>query len=477
MSVLIEFDRFTVWADLMRLDESYSGMSKVDLRAAVNAVDDWIEANQASFNAALPLPARTALTARQKTLLFMAVAARKFKALGGKMSGQIMYDRTATQHLRGELLATTIGRKTVFHATHPINALRELFGVTEAGTRIGEFGPALKYAEKKWGKGSKSAAVYALNAAQDVTTNFTRSGELARILNQMIPFFNAAIQGPDKILRTFRERPIETTIKAMAFLLLPALWLWWRNRDKEWYKNLPIYEKTNYLHIEVPGEDKIIRIPVPFELGHVFQSIPIAILDAQYQDDPERFKDTAVEVLRRANPGIVPALIGPVIDVISNQNYAGIPIVSRSMEGKLPEDRVSSHTTALMKELGKFLKVSPAQLEHLVNTYSGGMYKRTARIADKPSDSPRDIPVVGTLFVRDPFSRRARVEKFYDRSNLLDQKYQSHQITPTENRERLRLGRIRRKLTPLWKNLPTAKATKQRKQIWAQIVTHLEKAN
>ncbi len=81
MTVLIEFDRFTVWADLMRLDESYSGMSKVDLRAAVNAVDDWIEANQASFNAALPLPARTALTARQKTLLFMAVAAQKFKVV------------------------------------------------------------------------------------------------------------------------------------------------------------------------------------------------------------------------------------------------------------------------------------------------------------------------------------------------------------------------------------------------------------
>ena len=402
-------------------------------------------------------------------------AARRFKALGGKMSGQILFDRTATQHLRGELLATTIAEKTVYHATHPINALRELFGITEAGTRIGEFGPALAAAEKKYGKGSKAAAIAALNAAQDVTTNFTRNGEYARVLNQIIPFFNAGIQGPSKILRTFRARPVETMIKALIALTLPALWLWWKNRDKDWYKNLPLYEKTSYLHVEVPGEDKIIRLPVPFELGHVFQSIPVAILDAQYQDDPDSMKGTMVEVMENANPFDWPALIGPIIDVISNENFAGIPIVSRSMEGKLPEDRVKSHTTALMRELGKLLNVSPAQLEHLVNSYSGGIYKRTARITEKRGDSPSDIPVIGTLFLRDPFAPKAQVERFYERADLLDQKNQSDQMTPAENRERLRLGRIRRKLSPLWKNLRTAKTVGARKQIWAKIEAVLKK--
>ncbi len=81
MTTLVEFDRFDLWAELMRLKESYAGMSKADLRAAVNATDDWIDANQGSFNSALPLPARTSLTARQKTLVFMAVAARKFEVV------------------------------------------------------------------------------------------------------------------------------------------------------------------------------------------------------------------------------------------------------------------------------------------------------------------------------------------------------------------------------------------------------------
>lgn len=79
MTALLNNDRFDVWARLMRRDEAYASMLKGDLRAAVDAADDWIEANKASFNAALPLPARTSLTARQKALLFMAVAAKKFE--------------------------------------------------------------------------------------------------------------------------------------------------------------------------------------------------------------------------------------------------------------------------------------------------------------------------------------------------------------------------------------------------------------
>lgn len=56
------------------------GVNKTDLLAAVNAVDQWISDNAASFNSALPLPARAALTTSQKARLFWAVAYRRFAA-------------------------------------------------------------------------------------------------------------------------------------------------------------------------------------------------------------------------------------------------------------------------------------------------------------------------------------------------------------------------------------------------------------
>ena len=60
-----------------RLWEQLGSMSKAELLAAVNATDTWIEDNQGSFNAALPLPARIELTTAQKTLVFYCVAAMR----------------------------------------------------------------------------------------------------------------------------------------------------------------------------------------------------------------------------------------------------------------------------------------------------------------------------------------------------------------------------------------------------------------
>jgi len=59
------------WSNLW---ENCGALSKADLRAAVDATDTWIDNNQASYNAALPEPSRTELTAAQKTLLLCAVA-------------------------------------------------------------------------------------------------------------------------------------------------------------------------------------------------------------------------------------------------------------------------------------------------------------------------------------------------------------------------------------------------------------------
>lgn len=53
--------------------------NRPDVKAAIAAADAWADANAASYNAALPLPARTALTARQKARLLRYVIQRRFE--------------------------------------------------------------------------------------------------------------------------------------------------------------------------------------------------------------------------------------------------------------------------------------------------------------------------------------------------------------------------------------------------------------
>ena len=81
MAILTDNDRVRVWRALMRYwsarFDQFPGCLKGDIRSAVNVADQWIEDNQAAFNATLPLPFRTAATAAEKTVLFCAVAAMR----------------------------------------------------------------------------------------------------------------------------------------------------------------------------------------------------------------------------------------------------------------------------------------------------------------------------------------------------------------------------------------------------------------
>lgn len=83
MAVLPDADRAGVWAEFMqRLSREAQGIAitKADLRAAVNALDDFLNTNAAAINTAIPQPARGSLTVAQKALLLMYVVARRYLA-------------------------------------------------------------------------------------------------------------------------------------------------------------------------------------------------------------------------------------------------------------------------------------------------------------------------------------------------------------------------------------------------------------
>lgn len=80
--------RARVAAQWMRDNTSpCSGFTKADLAAAVAAIDDWIDANQTSFNAALPQPFRTAATLAQKSDVFAYVLWRRQARLRAEEDG------------------------------------------------------------------------------------------------------------------------------------------------------------------------------------------------------------------------------------------------------------------------------------------------------------------------------------------------------------------------------------------------------
>lgn len=80
MAVLADQDRFDLWADYMRdaAVDAMGAVTKADLRAAVNALDVFLNDNAAAINSAIPQPARAQLTSAQKALLLMYVVSKRY---------------------------------------------------------------------------------------------------------------------------------------------------------------------------------------------------------------------------------------------------------------------------------------------------------------------------------------------------------------------------------------------------------------
>jgi hypothetical protein len=80
MATLTDQDREDLWRVFMQSNTgAFGSMSKHELRAAVDATDVWIDNNAAAYNTALPQPARTALSSKQKVQLFTFIAERRWR--------------------------------------------------------------------------------------------------------------------------------------------------------------------------------------------------------------------------------------------------------------------------------------------------------------------------------------------------------------------------------------------------------------
>lgn len=81
MAVMTTAQRREAWAELMSdwsRDRRAIPLAKDVLLTGVESIDQWISDQATSFNNALPLPVRTALTVAQKTELFIFVLRRRF---------------------------------------------------------------------------------------------------------------------------------------------------------------------------------------------------------------------------------------------------------------------------------------------------------------------------------------------------------------------------------------------------------------
>jgi hypothetical protein len=299
-------------------------------------------------------------------------------------------------------------------------------------------------------------AAYAARDLQD----FSLQGNWAtiRYASQVLPYFNARLQGLYKIGRDGID-PVRSVMfgnptdserqKAAKFgVVLGAvtaveLALYLSQMDDDDWKKREEWDKDAFYWFKVG--DVAVRIPKPFELGAIGTAIGRAT---------EQFVDSGVEgkvfsqrmlALLHDNFAInpVPQIVRPIYDLSRNKDgFTDRPIESMGMERLSKENRVNPTTSSVAVGLAKInqmfaeaasavtganaqnLQLSPIQMDYMLRGYLGWVGTVMQQSGDfllsplKPGESPDkridDIPVVGNYIKSLPQSQSKYVTSFYE---------------------------------------------------------------
>jgi len=325
----------------------------------------------------------------------------------------------------------------------------------EQSVRLGVYSAA-----KKAGKSDLEAGF----ESRDATLDFARGGSASKMINRFVPFFNAGMQGADKLYRSMRDNPKATSMYALATITMPSILITGyylhgaSEEEKQEYLEIPQWQRDTFWVFKSGGEWR--RIPKPFSLGYIFGSTPERFLmwmDSEGITDGKKFwLDTVKGLSKSVSPvpsatSLLPPSLRVGIESITNYNfYQGRSIYPDWMNDLSPEKRKTKGTSETSIALGKQLNMSPALVENALRgtfassadyiTDAGDYILNSVKewngeeIPEKPT-SPMDIPIVRAFTVREPTGNVSdSVRVFYDL--LQESKYYNSDLDDLKGKEK-----------------------------------------
>ena len=312
---------------------------------------------------------------------------------------------------------------------HTYNGVGEAL---EQGTRAGAMLHALKDGASDFEAGQE---------ARDVTVNFSRHGSLGKKINRYVPFFNASIQGTDKLIRTFMENPKRASLATCIYIILPTIILWAINHDDDWYKELDDSTKYTNWVLHIPGTDHHWLIPKPQEVGIGFGSGVEAALNQMLDKDPHAMKEWARRFTEAVTPGIIATVLRPIMEWRYNYSeWTGRKLVPDRLSKLPPEQQYTTATSELAKLMsefgGKYADLSPIAIDNFFSGWFGSLGRLGASVLNTPisklrgNDRPPEpakywyeAPFVGS-FARQDGQNSVYVERFYQLAHDMEIDYE-----------------------------------------------------
>jgi len=255
--------------------------------------------------------------------------------------------------------------------------------------------------------------------------NFTKRGlsPSIHILNALNPFINSQIQGVNTLIAAIRgEMPMQEQLRikqkilargamiAGATMLYSALM-----QDNKHYRDAMLDQKYSNWYMPFPGLEEPVKIPIPFEAGMLFKSVPEAMVELFMKHDKsaiDGLKMTAMRMIPGLETSAVAQAVRPGLEAYTNTSLqTGETIQSERELKMLPGERIRPGTSGIAQEIGGALNLSPVMIDHVIGGYTSSMGMALMHITDgivgsKMQGAPvagdlSQTPVIGSLFARD----------------------------------------------------------------------------
>lgn len=335
----------------------------------------------------------------------------------------------------------SIWRTTRNVVSTPVQLLKAWSDAIATAPRVGTY-------EREIAAGTRETL--ARQRARESQIDFKRVGNIGRLINRVIPFFNPSIQALDLLARRVADDPRGTFSKAALIVTVPVLLSWAMYHDEEWYKDSLQRTKDNAVPIRIG--DTTYWVPIfPPGIGPLFGGLPRRILDAIFEDDPEAANGFVEGLISGFTPATTVAALQPIVEQISNYSFfKQRPLVSDGLKAALPEDQYTPYTSEAAIKLSAFLsdlpiiedaKLSPIAIENYVRSWGGSLGAQALTVADNvlrtvdgkppvpaPTPTADDVPFI-TRFVTEYSIRNSQaIDNYYQHRRELGELTRSRQL-------------------------------------------------
>lgn len=274
-------------------------------------------------------------------------------------------------------------------------------------------------------KSGKSKAQAAFESRDLMDFSMMGASNIMINLSDMLPFFNARMQGLSKLGRGIKENPREV-LKRGGMITAASLALMALNWDDKRYEELQDWDKDTYWHAWIG--DQHIRFPKPFEIGLMFGTLPERFVRALGgKDTGAKFgKLVAHNFMETMAFNPIPQVVMPIAEAYVNYDFfKGGPIENMADSNLIAGARYNDQTSLLMREVGEATNMSPKMLDHIVMGYTGSLggyvmgatnllMRNLKDYGETPAMRLDELPVIKSFFRgSDPAKSTQFTEDFY----------------------------------------------------------------